>query len=136
MSMQTIASSILASLLAAPLAGAVVAHEKTAPAHLSDDELKAIFLGSRTSWDGGGKVIVAVLSEGPVQAQFLGEMVGKPPTAFATHWKRLVFTGKASMPKQFAKDEDLLDFVAKTEGAIGFVADGKTAPGTTIIQVK
>lgn len=126
----------LALLILGRMEAAVVANEKTAPANLSGDDIKAIFLGAKTAWDGGGKIAVAVLSEGPVQEKFLADQVGKPPSAFATHWKRLVFTGKASMPKQFAKEEDLLDFVAKTEGAIGFVADGKTAPGTKVVEVK
>lgn len=134
--MHRIIPLIATALLTTPLCAAVVANEKTAPANLSADDVKAIFLGAKTAWDGGGKVIVGVLSEGPTQEKFLSDQVGKPPAAFATHWKRLVFTGKASMPKQFAKDEDLLEFVAKTDGAIGFVADGKTAPGVKVIEVK
>jgi hypothetical protein len=46
-----------------------------------------------------------------------------------------VFTGKGSMPKSFASDAEILKYVAKTPGAIGYVSAGADAAGVKKIAV-
>ena len=105
----------------AALPAAVVCHPTNPVTALTADDAKLIFLGSRTNWDHGAKIVVAVL-EG--QDDLVNQLSGKSPSQFATHWKRLVFTGKAGAPKTFNKPEELVAFVTANEGAVGFVPDG------------
>jgi ABC-type phosphate transport system substrate-binding protein len=122
-------------LLASQAPAAVIANEKVSAASLSKDDAKAMFLGSKTSWDGGGKVVLAVFTGDGGEA-ILNDLTGKNAANFQTHWKRLVFTGKAGMPKQFAKAEEVVDFVKSTEGAIGIVPDGAAAAGTKALAIQ
>ena len=48
----------------------------------------------------------------------------------------LVFTGKAFMPKTLGSDAEVLDYVAKTKGAIGYGNAAASAPGTKAIAVR
>jgi len=114
---------------------AVIANEKVATASLSKDDAKNILLGSKTSWDGGGKIVLAVLT-GEAGDPIVNDLTGKTASNFQTHWKRLVFTGKAGMPKMFAKPEDVIDFVKSTEGALGIIPDGIAAAGTKAVALQ
>jgi ABC-type phosphate transport system substrate-binding protein len=117
--------------------GAVVANASVSVDALTRDELRNILLGNKTSWDGGGKIALCTLQSGDTHEKFLDAFAGKSTSAFSAHWKKLVFTGKAGMPPAFAKDDDLLAQVAKTTGAIGYVADGTTLPaGVKAISIK
>ena len=93
-----------------------VASEKLEPA-----TVKAVFLGKKVSWDGAGRVTLAVLKAGPVADAFLQGAVDMNASAFNNHWRRLAMTGGGTAPKSFEKEEDLRKFVAETPGAIGFV---------------
>ena len=41
---------------------------------------------------------------------------------FVTYWRQMVFTGKGMPPKSFASESDLVDFVARTPGSVGYVS--------------
>lgn len=88
---------------------------------ISADQAKDIFLGRKTSWDDGSKIVVVVTESGPGNDALM-KLLGKSPSQFATGWKKLVFTGKGVMPESVKDDAAAIAFVAKTPGAIGFVA--------------
>jgi hypothetical protein len=56
--------------------------------------------------------------------------------AMRDHFKSLVFTGKASMPKSFMSDAEILKYVAATRGAIAYVGASADASGVKKLHVK
>ena len=125
------ALALLAFATAVTAAPAVIGHKGLAAEKLDAATLKAVFLGKKVSWDGAGRVTLAVLKTGPVADAFLQQAVGMNASGFNNHWRRLAMTGGGTAPKAFEKEEDLRKFVAETPGAIGFVeaatADGSVA---------
>jgi ABC-type phosphate transport system substrate-binding protein len=114
-----------AIILALALAGSLTAAETaivnpSVTASVDAEAIKDIYLGRKTTWDGGGKIVVALAESGPSNDALM-KLVGKSSSQFATSWKKLVFSGKGVMPEQFANDAAVVEFVAKTPGAIGFV---------------
>jgi ABC-type phosphate transport system substrate-binding protein len=105
----------------APAAPALIGHKSVAAEKLDAATLKAVFLGKKVSWEGAGRVVLAVLKSGPVADEFLQKAVEMNASAFGNHWRRLAMTGGGTAPKAFEKEEDLRKFVAETPGAIGFV---------------
>ena len=101
-------------------------------ATLSVDEVRDLFLGKRTAWDDGSKVVVVVLKSGPSHDALLRHL-GRNPQQFLTGWKKLVFTGKSGMPEQVASEEELVDLVAKTPGAIGYVDAARVTDGVKTV---
>ena len=94
--------------------------------------LKSIFLGKKVTWDGAGRVTLAVLISGPIADEFLKGAVDMTASAFNNHWRRLAMTGGGTAPKAFDKEDELRKFVAETPGAVGFV-DSATADASVVV---
>jgi len=67
---------------------------------------------------------------------FLSLFIGKNDSVFRAGWRNLVFSGQAAMPKSVDSDAAMVDYVAHTPGAVGYI--GKSAPhdGVKVIEVK
>ncbi len=114
----------------------VIANSSVAVAEISSDELKRVFLGTKTSLADGSRVEPVLEKGGAAHSVFLKEYLGKTEDALSTYYRSLVFTGKGSMPKVLASDAEVAAYVAKTKGAIGYVSAGAVAPGTKTLEVK
>jgi len=99
----------------------VVANGSLSGDVLSKQDIRAIFLGKK-SVVAGDNVVIVTLDGGDVHKDFLKSLVGKTPSQFSSHWKRIVFTGKGKMPKSFKTEEELLAFLSNTKGGIGYVS--------------
>jgi ABC-type phosphate transport system substrate-binding protein len=114
----------------------VIANSSVGTSSVSADELKGVFLATKTSLSDGSHVEPVLLKGGATHEAFLKEYVGKTDSAFETYYRSLVFTGKASMPKALASDGDMVAYVAKTKGAIGYVSAGSATAGVKTLEVK
>jgi len=113
----------------------VIANPSVTASAISVDDLKGVFLATKTSVD--GEAVQPVLAKhGSTHDEFLKEYVGKTDAALTTYFRSLVFTGKASIPKSCDSDAEIAAYVAKTKGAIGYVSAGANAPGTKTLDVK
>jgi ABC-type phosphate transport system substrate-binding protein len=113
----------------------VIANSSVKAESVSADELKRIFLATATSLE-GSHVEPVLEKGGATHEAFLKEYVGKTDAALTTYYRSLVFTGKASMPKQLASDADVAAYVAKTKGAIGYVSSATETPDVKVLSVK
>jgi ABC-type phosphate transport system substrate-binding protein len=73
---------------------------------------------------------------GATHEAFIKEYLGKSDSALQTYYRSLVFTGKASMPKTLGTDADVVGYVAKTKGAIGYVGAEADTTGVKTLEVK
>ncbi|MFO0394831.1 MAG: phosphate ABC transporter substrate-binding protein [Lysobacteraceae bacterium] len=113
----------LALLTASPaFAGKVVVAANSSQGTLDKAGVQAIVLG-RTAQVGGQPAVV-VFQKGPVRAPFESGVVGRAGAQLASHWSRLVFTGRAKAPEDLADDAAVKAKVASTPGAIGYISDG------------
>ena len=118
--------ALLGSLLAAvPVAAReiVIANESISAPSISAGDLERVFLGKSTKIR-GDRVEIAVLSEGVTHAEFLTSYLHKNPRQFLSHWRKMCFTGKGSMPVSFASERELAAYVRATPGAIGYIDSG------------
>lgn len=112
----------LALLTASPaFAGKVVVAANSSQGSLDKAGVQAIFLG-RTAQVGGQPAVV-VFQKGPTRAPFESGVVGRAGAQLASHWSRLVFTGRAKAPEDLADDAAVKAKVASTPGAIGYISD-------------
>lgn len=131
-----IRSTILSLLLIIPCIRAaaedtVITHPGVQVASLSADDAKDFFLGRKSNWPDGSKVVVAIVKD----HEGLSTLLGKSPSQFVTSWKKLVFTGKGVMPEILDNADAVSAFVAKTPGAIGYV-DASKVGGCKAVPVK
>jgi ABC-type phosphate transport system substrate-binding protein len=114
----------------------VIANSSVGASSITADDLKGVFLGTKTALSDGSQVEPVVLKEGATRQEFLKEYVGKTDAAFETYFRSMVFTGKAPMPKAVGSDADMVAYVAKTKGAIGYVSAGAAVTGVKTLEVK
>jgi ABC-type phosphate transport system substrate-binding protein len=105
----------------------VVANKSVKSADVSAGDLKDVYSGDKSSLKDGSHVIPVTLKGGATHEAFLRKFVGKNEPAFRAAWRSLVFTGQGSMPRSFDTEADVLEFVAATPGAIGYVSAGAGA---------
>ncbi len=96
--------------------------------------VEKVFLG-KTSSVGNKKIEVTTLKGGDVHDAFLKNYIKKTANQFKNSWKKLVFSGKAKMPKEFATEKEMVAYIAKTSGAIGYV-HVKTSTDDSIMSDK
>src|SRR5215469_4023887 len=141
--MKSLQKLLLAGALTLPGAGLalagdikVIANSSVGASAISADELKGVFLATKSSLSDGSHVEPVLLKSGATHEAFLKEYIGKTDSALETYYRSLVFTGKGSMPKVLASDSEMIAYVAKTKGAIGYVSAGAAAEGVKALDVK
>jgi ABC-type phosphate transport system substrate-binding protein len=100
----------------------LVANKGVRIKEITDADLRGIFMGTRTRFSDGSHAVPVTLKGGPVHEVFLRNHVGENPEEFRSQWRKVVFTGQGAMPKAFDSESDLIDYVAATPGAIGYVS--------------
>ncbi len=114
----------------------VIANPSVGASSLSVDELKGVFLATKTSLSDGSHVEPVLEKGGAAHEAFVKEYLGKTDAALQTYYRSLVFTGKASMPKALGTDAEVVTYVARTKGAIGYVSAGASTGGVKTLEVK
>lgn len=90
---------------------------------IDSDKLTALLIGKRKFWDGGGEVVIAMLKDDDEVSSALEQYTRMNDSRFKSHWQRLAFSGRGTMPKQFSDPEALIAFVKGNKGAIGIVTE-------------
>lgn len=103
---------------------------------LTGGDVKQIFIGKKTDWGNGGKITFFTTEEAETLNVFLKNYVGKSSTQYRTFWKKQVFTGKGKMPRSSGNDQEMVELVSGTGGAIGFVSQGADLGNTKILPIQ
>lgn len=100
----------------------LVAHPQVANAALTRDTIRAIFAMRQRSWPDGEAVRVFVLpNDHPVHARFAKERLTVYPHQLQLAWDRMVFSGTGQAPNQVNSQSEMLERVAATPGALGYL---------------
>jgi len=103
----------------------IVVNSANPSASLAKERLAAYFLKKETRWGDGTKVAVVDRAPGAaVRAAFSKSVLGKDVAAVKSYWQRLLFSGKETPPAELDTDREVMEFVAKSPGGIGYVSAG------------
>jgi hypothetical protein len=130
----TLSAFITMNVLAADFK--IIANNSVGISSVSPDELKAVFLQEKSSLSDGSHVVPVLAKGGAVHEAFMKQYLGKTEDALMTYYRSLVFTGKGLMPKTLASDSEVLSYVAKTKGAIGYISSSGGSEGVKVLEVK
>lgn len=92
----------------------VIVSAKSSATTMTADEIANIYLGKSTA-------MKPVDNATPVRAQFYTQVAGKDEAQVKAIWSKLVFTGKATPPKELASSADVVKAVAGDPNAIGYI---------------
>ncbi len=114
--------SILFSLSAAYADVLIVANKDVPENTLNQQEIREIFLGKRVQWSDNSRIRFATLAIPEIHSMFLEQYVKMSEADWKIFWKRMVFTGRGLPPEIMAAESEMIDFVKKTKGAVGYVS--------------
>ena len=101
---------------------AVVVNPKSALATMTADQVSSIFLGKSNTLPSGGTAAPTDLPESAATRDlFYTKVTGKSAAQVKAAWSRLVFSGKATPPKELASSAEVKKFVASNPDAIGYI---------------
>jgi ABC-type phosphate transport system substrate-binding protein len=94
----------------------VVVGAKSPAANMSDEQVAQVFLGKSQAM-----TPVDQPESAPIRAEFYKKVAGKDAAQAKALWSKLVFTGKASLPKEMAGNAEVKKAVAADPKAIGYI---------------
>lgn len=114
----------------------VIANPGVKAAEVSKNDLRDVFNGNTSSFKDGSHVTPVLLKGGAANDAFLSAYIGKSDGAFRAGWRSQVFSGQASMPKTVDTDAAMVEYVAHTPGAVGYVSSGAPHEGVKVLVVR
>jgi TonB family protein len=113
----------------------VIANSSVKGDTISASDLKRVFLEEKNSLVDGTHVEPVLGKKGPVHEAFLQEYLGRTDDDLQTYYRALVFTGRCSMPKVLGSDAEVVAYVARTRGAIGYVSGAASTDGVKTLAI-
>ena len=113
----------------------VIANAAINSASISDSELRSVFLLQRKTLKDGSAVEPVLQKRGPVHDAFCKQFLSRDGEEIRIYYDGIVFTGKGSMPKQLNSDADVVKYVARTPGAIGYVSSSASTDGVKVLMM-
>ena len=114
----------------------VVANPSVQATSITLAELKSVYLEETNSLADGTHVQPVVARAGAAHEIFLKQYLERSDPALQIYYRTLVFTGRGSMPKAVQSDTEMVLYVAKTKGAIGYVSSSSSVEGVKVLDVK
>jgi TonB family protein len=112
----------------------VIANPSVKAESISARELKSLYLEEKNSLN-GTHVEPVIEKRGPAHDAFLRDYLGQTDDELQKYYEALVFTGRGSMPKTVSSDAEVVAYVAKTRGAIGYVGTGANVEGVRTLAI-
>ena len=118
--------TLFAASLQAKVADVLIAAPSVPLEALSAQELESVFLGTQTNWPDGTRITVGYVTKEPDRMEaFLQAHMGQSLKRYQRYWVRRVFSGYGTAPRLFKNENEALEFVKSTPGAIIFVPSQK-----------
>ncbi len=118
-----IRSLMLALFLVFPLSGTaelvVIVNPASGVESMDDGDVVNIYMGRYQKLSSGITAFPVDLS--PQRSAFYQQLVDKTLPEINSYWARLVFSGRASPPRQVQDADEVMAIVSNNRGAIGYV---------------
>jgi len=86
--------------------------------------VRSIFSMRMTSWPDGMPIQVFVLGDKtPLHSEFSKKILGVFPHQLRRAWNRQIYAGIGQAPAKLESEEEMLDKIATTPGAIGYISE-------------
>ncbi|MCU7811029.1 MAG: substrate-binding domain-containing protein [Candidatus Thiodiazotropha sp. (ex Notomyrtea botanica)] len=101
----------------------LVVNENVPIETLSRSTVRSVFSMRMTSWPDGVPIQVFVMGDKTkLHASFSKEILGVFPHQLRRAWNRQIFAGTGQAPAKVDTEQEMLDKVATTPGAIGYIS--------------
>lgn len=116
---------LCAGFMPAHAALAIIVHPNNNLSGITADEAADIYLAKAGVFANGKRAIpVDQAATSPARKKFYSAVIKKDDSTLKVYWSKLLFTGKATPPREIGDDAAVKSWVASNPDAIGYV-DGK-----------
>jgi ABC-type phosphate transport system substrate-binding protein len=104
---------------------------------IARDALSDIMLKKVTKWSDGQTVQPVDRDVGSfVRGRFSAIVHRKSVGAIKSYWQQQIFTGRAVPPVELRSDAEVVAYVQRTYGAVGYVASSANLGGTKVLTIR
>ncbi len=119
------------------IAVTIIANASVADSMLSKQSLRRIFIMRQTKWPVGSPIKVFVMEQDSDSHQaFCKSMLGLFPYQLERQWNKLVYSGLGEAPYVVDSDQAMIDQIAATPGAIGYVMEYQPRDGIKVVTLE
>lgn len=113
-----------------------IANSSVKGSEYSKADVRDVFTGASSTLKSGSQVTPVVLKQGVVHEDFLTRFVGKSDSAFRANWRSIVFSGQGVMPRTVDSESAMVEYVAHTAGAVGYIGKPTLHEGIKTLAVR
>lgn len=110
---------------------AVVANGSLRP--LDAEQIKRIYTGRTVEIDGQALQPVQLAAGQPLRKRFHSAVLQQSEEDYVAYWTVRRYIGKGAPPRELASSAEVLAFVLRTPGAIGYVEPAELKPGLNVV---
>ena len=100
---------------------AVIAHPSVPVSRVDKTTLFDVYSGDIKEWDNGDPIVLVDLKPKSDMKSAFYEFLGKSASRMKSIWMKNLLTGEGQPPESVESQAAILEFVATTPGAIGYV---------------
>lgn len=112
----------------------VIVSVKSPVGGLEKGQVSDIFLGKSATFPGGALAIpLDQDSSSGAHNEFHDKITGKSGAQLKAYWSKLVFTGKATPPKEIVGPAEIRSLIATNPNMIGYIDKGLVDPSVKVV---
>jgi ABC-type phosphate transport system substrate-binding protein len=115
----------------------VISNASVDRSELELKDVRAIFTMKKRLWSDGQPIQVYVLnSEQSSHREFCKKVLGVFPRQLQSIWHRLVYSGTGQAPIELSSEQEMIDVIASTKGAIGYIKQENTHEQINTLSIR
>lgn len=109
----------------------VIVNAKNPGAQIRRSDLATLFLNRAARWGHGPPAApVDQSTQSPLREAFSTAVLGKPVLAIQNYWQQRILRDREIPPPVKGSDEEVIAYVGRAEGAVGYVSADAALPPT------
>jgi hypothetical protein len=115
----------------------VIVNPANASVALDRRFLTEVFLKRNTRWPTGELIRpVDQGTDSSVRRRFSEDVLNRSVAAVKSYWQQMIFSGRAIPPPELDTDEEVIRYVAKFPGAVGYVSGAGELAGVKAVALR
>ena len=104
---------------------------------LSNNQVADIFMGKMVRFpDGREAVPIDQVENSTEREAFYLKFAGKTPAQIKAFWSKIIFTGRGQPPPEVSNDIEVIKFIVKHPGAIGYIEQKQVDDSVKVVITK
>lgn len=122
--MRSIFSIVLLFSFSTANAYTIVLKKEKYKKYVTKEFLRKVYLGYEKFWEDEQRIssVISKIDSDDVR-NFLDQVCAHDPGSFKSYWRRKLFSGNGTPPKEFEDDDKVIEFIKKNPSSIGVISN-------------